>query len=270
MKVAFQGEAGAFSESAVEQIFPDAEPVGVERIREVFSVVESGQASFGVVPLQNSHAGSIDESYEAFLASNLSLLAEKAIAVSHCLMGLNGVVVTELRQVMSHPQALEQCREFLVRLGVQPVPVYDTAGAALKLSQSKDREVAVLASQKAARLYGLSIIEADVQDSSENSTRFGVVGRSGMESFGSPSKTSLVFATADEPGALLRCLTEFGARRINLSRLESRPSKEKAWQYHFYVDLDVPPENSAAAQEALASLAKITPFMKVFGNYPVL
>jgi prephenate dehydratase len=266
-RVAFQGEPGAYSQRAVLALFGDAAPVPMHSLRRVFEAVEIGAVEFGVVPLENSHAGSINESYDLLVRHGLTIVAETIVRISHCLMAPKGTAIEDVKVVYSHSQALDQCEEFLDPLGVKCVAVHDTAGAARLVAESGEEGAAAIASAEAATLYGLELLAADVEDRADNSTKFVAVCRGGSLRFGPPEKTSIVFACANVPGALYKCLREFADRQVNLSKIESRPSRAKAWQYYFYLDFDTP-AHDPAAQEAMAALSAHTAFLRLLGSYP--
>lgn len=266
-RVGFQGEAGAYSEQAVRILFDSPVSIPFHSVHKVFEATEIGSIDFGVVPLENSHAGSINDSYDLLVRHGVQVVAETIVRVSHCLLAPPGVTMKDVRVVFSHPQALEQCEEFLDSLQAERVAVHDTAGAARIVAEEGKEGSAAIASAEAAALYRLEVLASDIEDRADNSTKFVAIGRSRSDLFGPPDKTSIVFATADIPGALYACLKEFADRSLNLSKLESRPSRAKAWQYHFYLDLDAP-ATDPVAQEALAALAEHTSFLRVLGSYP--
>ncbi|HLH27557.1 MAG TPA: prephenate dehydratase [Acidimicrobiales bacterium] len=265
--VGYQGEAGAYSQRAVRRLFESATSVPFHSVHRVFEAVEIGTVAFGVVPLENSHAGSINESYDLLVRHGVQIVAETIVRISHSLLGLPGTTMEEVRTVYSHSQALDQCSEFLDSLQVERVAIHDTAGAARMVAEKGNRAAAAIASTEAAELYELEVLAADIEDRSDNSTKFVAIARSGVESFGPPEKTSVVFATADIPGALYRCLGAFAERHLNLSKLEHRPSRTKAFQSNFYVDFDAP-LGDPRSQEALSEIAGYTSFLRVLGSYP--
>lgn len=267
LKVGYQGEAGAYSELAVRALFERSVTVPYHSVHKVFEATEIGSIDFGVVPLENSHAGSINDSYDLLVRHGVQIVAETIVRISHCLLAPPGMTMKDVSVVFSHPQALEQCEEFLDSIEAERVAVHDTAGAARIVAEEGKQGSAAIASAEAAALYGLEVLASDIEDRSDNSTKFVAISRSGSDLFGSPEKTSIVFATADIPGALYTCLKEFADRSLNLSKLESRPSRAKAWQYHFYLDLDAP-ATDPVAQEALAALAEHTSFLRMLGSYP--
>jgi len=265
--VGYQGEAGAYSERAVRRLFPSPKTLPYPSVHRVFEAVEIGAVAFGVVPLENSHAGSINESYDLLVRHGVQIVAETIVRISHCLLALPGTPLEDVRTVYSHVQALDQCSEFLDSLRVERIAVHDTAGAARILAERKQTAAAAIASVEAGELYGLAVLASDIEDRADNSTKFVAISRGSSELFGPPEKTSVVFATADIPGALYRCLGEFADRHLNLSKLEHRPSRAKAWQSNFYVDFDAP-IHDPVAQEALGAVGEYTSFLRVLGSYP--
>jgi len=266
IRVGFQGEPGAYSEKAALALFEGSELVPLHSFHKVFEQVEISRLDYGVVPLENSHAGSINESYDLLVRHGLQIVAETVVRIQHCLLAAPGTSIKDVKVVFSHPQALQQCEELLDSLEVERVAVHDTAGAARLVAEEKTPGAAAIASAEAGALYGLEVVAPDIEDRPDNSTKFVAVGRSNPGTFGEPNKTSIVFATADVPGALYKCLKEFADRKLNLSKIESRPSRQKAWQYHFYLDLDTP-ATDPAAQEGLEALNQHTSFLRVLGSY---
>jgi prephenate dehydratase len=263
--VAFQGEPGAYSEQACMALFPDAEYQPIVSIRRLFEAVEVGQVDLGLVPMDNSQAGSINETYDLFLRHGLHLIGEIVVPVEHCLLGFSGVELDELTEVISHPQALDQCEEFLSSLAITARADYDTAGAAKRIVHDKLRTTAAIASRRAAELYGLSVLAECIQTFPDNSTRFGVISKR-ADPLGEPDKTSIVFGVGHVPGCLYQCLGAFAKRHLNLTKLESRPKAGRPWEYVFYADI----ESSADAPamiEALAELSEHATFTRVLGSY---
>ena len=266
-KVAYQGEPGAYSERAVAALFPEAEPLPCDTVRLVFSRVTSGEAAFGVVPLENSQAGSVNESYDLLLHTRLlRIVGEVLVRVDHALLGVPGARLEEVRRAHSHWQALAQCEDFLASMHIEPVPVHDTAGAARMIAERGDPTEAAIASVDAGARSGLAVLAERIQTEKENLTKFAAIG-SGDPGLGPPTKTSLVMAVLDEPGSLLASLQPFAERRINLHKLESRPRVGKPFEYVFYVDLvaaDGDPELGAALED----VARHTSMLRVLGSYP--
>lgn len=264
--VAFQGENGAYSEEAVYQHFGEAvSTLPCHAFEHIFAAVENGQADYGMLPVENSTAGSINKSFDLLLEHDLKVHGEVLVRVRHNLLTIPGNA-EKIRQVRSHPQALAQCEVFLNRHHYTAVPWYDTAGSAKDLAANPIEEVGVIASRLAARIYGLEIVEEGVEDLQNNFTRFFVVGV-GEAPRTQRSKTSLVFAVPNTPGSLYGAMEEFARRRINLTKLESRPRRNRAWQYVFYADFDGHWQDQDAT-EALVHLLNRAAFVKLLGSYP--
>jgi prephenate dehydratase len=266
MQVAYQGEPGAYSERAVRRVFPDADTLPCETVRLVFSRVTSGEAAFGVVPLENSQAGSVNETYDLLLHTNLlRMVGEVIVRVDHALLGVPGARLEEVRRARSHWQALAQCEEFLASLRIEPVPVHDTAGAARMIAETGSHEDAAIASVEAGARFGLAVLAERIQTEKENFTKFAVIG-AGDPGLGEPDKTSLVMAVADRPGSLLASLQPFATRGINLHKLESRPRRGRAFEYVMYVDL----MRAAEHPDVVAALGEVeqhTAMLRVLGSY---
>ena len=265
--IAFQGEHGAYSEEAIRQHFgPEAQSLPCRSFEDIFAAVDEGQATFGAVPVENSVAGSINKSYDLLLEHDLKIWGEIFLRVRHNLMALPGTTLEDIREVRSHPQALAQCERFLNRHDWPAKPWYDTAGSAKDLAQSGETGVAAIASKLAAEIYNLEILAPGIEDMSANYTRFFVIGR-GDAPYTKKAKTSLVFATFHTPGALVACLNEFGSRGINLTKLESRPRRNRPWHYVFHLDFEGHWQDERQ-REALTALLARAAFVKLLGSYP--
>jgi len=267
-RVAFQGEAGAYSEEAAVRHFGEVDTVPCRTLRTVFERVASGACEAGIVPVENSEAGSINETYDLLLEfhERLTITGETTLRIAHCLVGVPGSRPEEIRRVYSHPQALAQCDAFLRRLGAEAVPAYDTAGAAQLIARSGRRDQAAIASRRAAELYGLAILAEDVQTNPLNTTRFLTIAQAPTPRR-DPSKTSVVFATEHRPGALYRALGAFAHEELNLTKLESRPARDAVWEYVFYVDFEGHIEDRRV-QRALEHLREQCRWAIVLGSYP--
>jgi prephenate dehydratase len=266
MKVAYQGEPGSYSERAVRATFANAEPLPCDTVALAFSRVTSGEASFGVVPLENSQAGSVNETYELLWHTTLlRIVGEVIVRVDHALLGVPGARLEEIRRARSHWQALAQCDEFLRSMRIEPVPVHDTAGAARQIAESRAREEAAIASVDAAGIFGLAVLAERIQTDKENFTKFCVVGAEDAD-LGEPDKTSLVMAVLDEPGSLLHSLEPFAERGINLHKLESRPRRGRPFEYVMYVDVMASGADPALS-EALREVEHHTSLLRVLGTY---
>ncbi|MCB9136787.1 MAG: prephenate dehydratase [Caldilineaceae bacterium] len=264
--VAFQGELGAYSEEALRLHFGDeVTPLPCRAFEHIFEAVEGGQADYAAVPVENSTAGSINKAYDLLLDHDLKVHGEVTLQVQHYLMTAPGTQLP-ITHVRSHHQALAQCEEYLNRNGYVAVPWYDTAGSAKDLAANPADGVAVIASHLAARHYGLEVLAERIEDLKQNYTRFFIVGK-GDAPRAEPAKTSLVFAVPNTAGSLYGALREFADRQINLTKLESRPRRNRPWQYVFYLDFDGHWED-AAARDALIALLSRAAFVKLLGSYP--
>lgn len=266
MRVAFQGEPGAYSEEAVVRLFGEVETVPCATLSDAFAAVTEGRVDRAVVPVENSQAGSINETYDLLLAHRLVIQGELDLRVSHCLMALPGQSLAGIRRVYSHPQALAQCDAFLRRLGVEVVATYDTAGSAKMIREQQLAGAAAIASRRAAQIYHLEILAEGIETNPANLTRFLVLGTEAAPR-AARSKTSVVFALQNRPGTLHRALGALATRQINLTKIESRPGRTRPWEYLFYVDFDGHVEDPPV-REALQELASHTTFLRVLGSYP--
>ncbi len=268
IRVAFQGEKGAYSEEAAYKFFNgrEIETMPCFSLQEVVDLVQNGDADFGILPIENTVAGSITQSYDLLFTSTLNVYGEVTIRVSHNLLSVEGASQRTIRYVVSHPQALAQCENYIRRKNLVAIPEFDTAGSARKVKEMNDPAYACIASERAARIYGLKIVDESIEDFPWNYTRFFVLSREEPEK-GDYNKTSVVFSTRHRPGALLRCLEAFAKRGINLTKIESRPDKNTPWRYLFYLDFEGH-ISEPHVEEALIELLKIATFVKVIGSYP--
>lgn len=263
--VAYQGEKGAYSEEGAASLFPNAELLPRTSIRKVFEAVEVGRVPYGLVPIDNSQAGSINETYDLFLKHGLHLVAETVVRVDHCLLALPGTQVDDLTEVISHPQAIAQCEEFLSALDATVRPEYDTAGAAKRVAEGSLNGTAAIASRRAGEMYGLEILAERIQTYPDNHTRFGVLSRT-PDPLGAPDKSSLVFGVGHVAGSLYRCLGALAERHLSLTKLESRPRAGRPWEYVFYADV-LSPATDEQMVDALAELSEHATFTRLLGSY---
>lgn len=263
--VAYQGEAGAYSEEGALSLFPDGELRPLSSIRKVFEAVEVGRVDLGLVPMDNSQAGSINETYDLFLKHGLHLVGETVVRVDHCLLALPGSHMDDLVEVISHPQAIAQSEEFLNSLSVSIRAEYDTAGAAKLIFEDKLEGTAAIASRRAGEIYGLEVLAEKIQTYPDNYTRFGALSRN-PDPLSDPNKSSLVFGVGHVAGSLYRCIGAFAERHLSLSKLESRPRAGRPWEYVFYVDVEAP-AGSPAMIEALGEVSEHATFTRLLGSY---
>jgi len=265
--IAFQGEPGAYSESAVYQFFGSkvqAKPC--RDFRDVFENVKLKTVTAGVVPVENSLEGSISQNYDLFFSYDLKVCGEVIVKIEHCIIVNPGTRIYQIKSVYSHPQALAQCRSYLEKVGWEIVPAYDTAGSVKIIKEQKLTNAAAIASERASEIYDMQILVRDIADNKENYTRFFVLSQQDSALTGK-DKTSIIFSAKHEPGSLYNALGEFAERKINLTRIESRPTKKTAWEYNFYLDFEGHRTEQKCA-EALKALEKYAIFVKILGSYP--
>lgn len=268
--VAFQGIHGANSELAVRQHFGDAVDVyPCHSLTDLFEAIHNnGAVTYGMLPVENALAGAVSKAYELLMDSDLRIQADVILHVHHALLAIPGTKLEDLRCVRSHPQALAQCERYLKRNNLEPVPWYDTAGAAKDLAANPEPHAGAIATELAGRLYNLDVLDTQIEDVEYNFTRFFVVGNEDPPR-GEYNKTSLVFATRNTPSALYDCLGEFARQNINLTKIESRPRRNRPWEPVFYLDFEGHWQD-ANVQEALTRLLQRASFVKMLGSYPAV
>lgn len=266
--IAYQGEAGAYSEAAAFEHFdPPVETVPQISFEAVFQSVEDGTCDAGLIPIENSLTGSIHPNYDLFLQHHLLVVGEHYLPIHHCLITHPGVTLDEIRTVISHPQALAQCYSYLQSLpNVKAEPAYDTAGSVKLLRQGADRAVAAIASRRAAELYGMQILAEGIEDHPANITRFLAVASDSAPS-GQDAKTSVVFSLDNQPGALFKALSVFALRNIDLTKIESRPLIGRPWEYLFYIDFAGSTDDLVTTR-AISHLEEYATMLRVLGSYP--
>jgi prephenate dehydratase len=266
MRVAFQGEHGAYSEEAIYKHFKRSiEPVPRASLREVFSSVDSGEIDLGLVPVENTLEGSIVRTYDLLLESTLKVQAEVILRVIHCLIANQGVTLRDVKKVYSHPQALGQCRTYLNKHGFDAVATYDTAGSVKMLKEEGLMDAAAIASGWSAEVYGMNVLARSIETHPENYTRFFVVGHENSPMTGK-DKTSIAFAVENKPGTLFQALKGFAEQGVNLTKIESRPMIGKPWDYIFYMDF-VGHRVEHHMRNAIEELRKRTIFLRILGSY---
>ena len=264
-RIGFQGERGAYSEEATRAMFGSTvEAVSCPSFRAVFEAVASGRVDGGVVPVENSLAGSVLENVDLQVEFSVPVTGELSLRIWHCLLAPAGMEFGDIRRVLSHPQALAQCAGFLRQHGILPVADSDTAGSAKRVSEQRPPQTAAIASRAAASLYGLTVLREGVEDSPDNHTRFLSLGAVPALT-GSRSKTSVTFTLENTPGALHQVLGVFAARGLNVIRLEPRPLR-RPWEYVFCLDV-AGSKQEPGVQEALDSAASLCGSFRVLGSY---
>jgi prephenate dehydratase len=271
--IAYAGEPGAFAEDAVIAAFGDVERRPLGSFREVFEAVAGSAAMAGVVPIENVINGTVRENYDLLLEHELQIVGEVVVPVRLCLAALPGQRLEEIERVYSHIQALGQAEVFLRSRPWQLLTTYNTAGAGKSIADRGERGAAAVLSPRAAALFGLQVMADEIGDLPGNRTRFVVLARLGAIAGIPPAapdalrRTTLVLAVRNEPGTLLAVLRVFAEHGLNMSKLESRPSRERAWEYVFWVDLDAD-DAEPPTQAALTALVPVTTMVRVLGSYP--
>ena len=267
MRIAYQGEPGAYSEAAALRFKASADLLPQETFEAVFAAVDEGAATHGILPIENTTYGSIHRNYDLLLQHELPIVGEVTLPIVHNLLALEGTTREQLRRVYSHPQGLAQCERFLRTLDqVELVPTYDTAGSAKMIQDGQLRDTGAIASARAAEMFKLSILEAGVQDFAANTTRFLLIGRDAAP-LDTANKTTIVFTVSNDAGALFKALSVFALRDIDLTKLESRPIPDRPFEYLFYADLSATREDLPCAR-ALMHLAEFCPLLRTLGSYP--
>jgi prephenate dehydratase len=274
MKVAFQGELGAFSQQAIRQLLgASAEPAPCQRFDEVFAALRAKKVGAAVLPIENTLHGSVHENYDLLLRYDFEITAETSVRIVHNLIAPPGVTFERVRKVYSHPVALNQCLDFFRRhKRVERVTFYDTAGSVKMIMKERPVDAAAIASELAAKIYGGRILRREIEDDRQNFTRFFLLEPPGSKprtlrgAAKNPWKTSLVFSTKNIPGALFRALSALALRDLNLVKIESRPLRGKPWEYLFYLDL-LGRSTDPVVQKALGHLEELADFLRVLGTY---
>lgn len=271
--VAFQGEPGAFSHAAARKLLgQEVDILPCPYFDEVFKALKQGRASHAVIPIENTLHGSVHENYDHLLEYGLPIVGETSIRISHQLIAMPGTRLGDVRRVLSHPVALNQCLEFFKKNPqVEKVPHYDTAGSVKTLAEDHPAHSAAIASEAAAEIYGGIILKRNIEDDRQNFTRFFLLDRRTPKRTGMEGrwKTSIVFSTRNCAGALFKTMACFALRDINLTKVESRPLRGKPWEYLFYVDLIGHAEDEPVAN-AIQQLGEMTNFLRVLGSYKPL
>jgi prephenate dehydratase len=279
MKVAIQGELGSFSHEAAEKMLPRCTVVPCARSAEVFDRVERGSVGAAVIPIENTLAGTVAEHADLLVVRGVFIQGEYLLRIVHNVVAAPAVKMAALRRVLSHPVALDQCRDFFQNHPqIKAVPFYDTAGSVKHVIAEKLKDAAGIAGRQAAREYSGNILQASIEDDKRNFTRFFLIrklpaarGKQGSSDHQrliprGANKTSIAFKVSNVPGALFKSLSVFALRDISLSKIESRPMRGRPWEYVFYVDFlrgdDEP------ARNALRHLGEVAEFVKVLGIYP--
>jgi 3-deoxy-7-phosphoheptulonate synthase len=270
--VAFQGETGAYSETALKSFFHfDVQSMPRKSFDDIFAAVLEGKAEYGIIPLENSLAGSIHENYDLLLRyPDIKIVGETKLRIIHSLIGVPGAALSDIKKVFSHPQGLAQCRRFLDdHPAMERAPFYDTAGSVAFIAEEKRKDFAAIANKEAAGIYGMQVLKEGVETNPHNYTRFAIISRTEKESGEKPNKAIIIFSAPDRPGSLFACMKVLSEKNLNLTKLESRPIEGKPWQYQFYMGVEVP-ENTNLFTQALEELKAISEEApRVLGMYRV-
>ncbi len=263
--VSFQGERGAYSEAAGKSFFNEQiETVPLTTFAEVLESTSNDKTQYSVLPVENSLEGSVGESYDLLYSTSLNATGEIYHRIEHCLIGTGNI--DEIDTVYSHPQALGQCRKFIEEHDMKTIPTYDTAGSVKMLKELNKRNCACIASKDAAERYGMPVIQENIANNLNNYTRFLILSKKNSSET-SNDKTSIIFSIKHEPGSLFRIIENFHENNVNLTKIESRPTKENTWEYNFYVDFEGH-ENNSKILDMLKKIKDETLFMKILGSYP--
>ncbi len=269
--IAFQGEPGSYSEMAAFEHFGDRiTPLPCESFESAFEEISRGSCTYGLLPFENSLAGSIHRNYDLILRHELHILSEYHLRVQHCLLAIPGTKIEAIQEVRSHPQALAQCEHNLALMGVRRVNAADTAGSARLVKEIGEPSLAAIASRRAAEVYDLEILVENLEDNLSNYTRFLALSRepiSVIDKEQGETKTSVVFSLKNQPGALFKALSVFALRDIDLTKIESRPIQGKPWEYMFYIDF-IGHQGEKNCRRALDHLAELAATLRVLGSYP--
>ncbi|MDO8480460.1 MAG: prephenate dehydratase [Nanoarchaeota archaeon] len=265
MNIGYQGIQGAYSEAAVYQKFGRVQARGFRTFEDVFEALGQGEVQQAVLPIENSIAGSVAVNYDLLLKHDVRIVGEVYLPIRHALLG-TAASLGLVKRALSHPQALQQCQDFLKKNSIEAVPEYDTAGAAKLVKERGNPEEAAIASEHCAELYELNVLARDIGSSKDNCTRFLIVARESPVEL-RKEKTSFVFKVRHEPGSLVNCLQRLAKHSINLTKLESRPLPDTPWEYVFHADIDGGTDDPVVSL-ALAEMEMATLFLRVVGSYP--
>jgi prephenate dehydratase len=263
--VSFQGERGAYSEAAARSFFSkQIETIPQTTFAEVLESASSDKTQYAVLPVENSLEGSVGESYDLLYSTSLNATGEIYHRIEHCLIGTGNI--DEIDTVYSHPQALGQCRKFIEEHHMKTIPAYDTAGSVKMVKEINKVNCACIASKDAAEIYEMPIILDNIANNLNNYTRFLILSKENNSETGN-DKTSIIFSIKHEPGSLYRIIENFNKNNVNLTKIESRPTKSNTWEYNFYVDFEGH-QNNSKILEMLEKIKQETLFMKILGSYP--
>ena len=265
-RVSFQGERGAYSDAASISFFGnDIEVIPCPTFADALKNTENDTSDYSVLPVENSLEGSVGESNDLLLSTKLNVVGEIYHRIHHCLIGTGSI--GDIETVYSHPQALGQCRQFIQENSLKTIPSYDTAGSVKIIKDLNKDSIACIASRNAAEIFGVAVIQEGIENNTNNYTRFLVFSKEKNDKTEN-SKTSIIFSVKHETGALYQIINEFYQHEINLTKIESRPNKNTAWEYNFYVDFEGHQDDSSI-KDMLKKLRDNSTFLKILGSYPI-
>ena len=272
--VSFQGERGAYSEAAsVSFFYNEIDTIPCSTFADALKNTENGVSAYTILPVENSLEGSVGESNDLLLSTKLNVVGEIYHRIHHCLIGTGSI--GDVDTVYSHPQALGQCRQFIQENSLKTIPSYDTAGSVKIIKDLNKNSVASIASNNAAEIFGVPVIQDGIEDNTNNYTRFLILSKESAKEVTeskddawSNAKTSIIFSVKHEAGALYQIINEFYQHKINLTKIESRPNKNTAWEYNFYVDFEGSQDDSMI-KEMLQKIKGNSSFLKILGTYPM-
>jgi len=265
-RVSFQGEPGAYSEAAAVSFFDDKiKTIPCPTFAKVLKNTEDNEDDYSILPIENSLEGSVGESNDLLLATNLTVIGEIYHRIQHCLIGTGSI--EDIDTVYSHPQALGQCRQFIQEHSLKTVPSYDTAGSVRTIKDLNKDNIACIASRNAAEIFGVAVIQEGIEDNANNYTRFLIFSKEKSDK-NKNSKTSIVFSVKHEAGTLFRIINEFHQCKVNLTKIESRPNRGTSWEYNFYVDFEGH-QDDTSIKEMLLKIKENSSFLKILGSYPI-
>ena len=265
-RISFQGERGAYSEAASISYFEDEiETIPCSTFAEALKNTENDTSDYSILPIENSLEGSVGESNDLLLSTNLNVVGEIYHRIHHCLIGIGSV--SDIDTIYSHPQALGQCRQFIQENSLKSIPSYDTAGSVKIIKDLNKKNVACIASKNAAKIFDVPIIKKGIEDNANNYTRFLIFSKE-VNNKTENSKTSIIFSVKHEAGALYKIINEFYLHKINLTKIESRPNKNTPWEYNFYVDFEGR-QSDPSISDRLQELRTHSTFLKILGSYPM-
>ena len=268
-KIAYQGTKGSYSEALLIDKFEKSDHCPKDSFIEVIDSIKNEEVNFGLLPIENSIAGTVIDSYEELINSNIPIHAEYMYKITHSLIGLRGTRIDDILEVHSHPQALQQCKTFLNEMHYKVVPVIDTGGSVHNLKELDDKRVAAIAGEHFEDDKDFMILKKNISDNEENYTRFLLIGTESVDIEAEEYKTSIVLISSDKPGSLLKGLEEFASLDLNLTKLESRPILGRPWEYKFYIDFNCQ-KDDPRINKLRTSLSKVIEDILFLGTYPIV